>query len=229
MQNCAIVTAHLPHSWAPQNKGETGFTWETWHSVHGLVLSRHSKSIWTNGKYLPDKNASFTPSAGISVRETLEKYSPAFPLPSCDISCLEVTGVGKGMEGKGKIPFFISFYLSCLRLGDIGFWIDFKAFVFVNCPPFWANVFLWPRNQSWAGSQGAVALVSLGCVYLGVTDEVKQRGWGTFCRRKSPEAIFCPEPTHLPQHKAVGEYIICMDTCSYTCMVFSIWYALQSK
>lgn len=151
------------------------------------------KSIWTNEKYLPAKNAFLTP-AGISPGEMLGRYWPLLcPFDSWDNSCLGITEGRKKVEGKGKIPFLILFYLPCLWLRVIDIWTDFKVFVSVNCSSLWTNLFLWPRSQAWAGSQGTAVLAFSGSVYLVVRGEVTLRGWGPLCRRKRPEAMFWPQ------------------------------------
>lgn len=163
--------------------GETGFAWETQHSIRGLAHSRHSQSIWPNGKYLPDKDDG-------SVGEMLGKYSLAFPLPSDSTQfLLRSRRSWEGGEGRKKLPFSVLFCLTCLYSGVNGIWTHVKVFVSVNLSLTWTNLFLWPRSQDWTRPQ-YTGIASLGSVCL--TEEVKLRRRGPLCRRKRPETMFRP-------------------------------------
>lgn len=137
----------------------------------------------------------------------LGRYWPLLcPFDSWDNSCLGITEGRKKVEGKGKIPFLILFYLPCLWLRVIDIWTDFKVFVFVNCSSLWTDLFLWPRSRAWARSQGTTVLAFSGSVYLVVRGEGKLRGWGPLCRRKRPEAMFWPHVCS-PSPAQINEWV----------------------
>ena len=110
------------------------------------------QSTWTKGKNQPDKNVFLAASCWHQCRRNKGNTDWPFLCP-CDSwanSCLDVTEFQKKVEGKGKIPFLILSYLSCLYLEATDIWTDSKVFGFVHY-----SSLLWSRSQAWARSQGA--------------------------------------------------------------------------
>ena len=161
----------------PRMGEETGLTWETmaWCTTDTQKVFEQIESTCLKQECLP---FSFL-LASLEEKCWGSTHQPFLCFfRSWDNSCLGVSKAGKEVERKGEISFLILFYLPCLQLGSTDIWTDFKAFVFVNCSSLQTNLFLWPRSQAWARSQGEAIVASLGSVHLLMKGEVQLKAWG---------------------------------------------------